>query len=96
MELRQLSTFRTIAHTLSFSRAAASLNYAQSTVSAQIQGLEEELGVALFDRLGRAELGAGGLQLAHICPRLEVIPPIRGFVVPVDRRGVMHLDRRFF
>lgn len=53
MELRQLITFRTIAHTLSFSRAAASLNYAQSTVSAQIQSLEEELGVALFDRLGK-------------------------------------------
>lgn len=53
MELRQLETFRTIAQTLSFSQAAASLNYAQSTVSAQIQSLEEELGVQLFDRLGK-------------------------------------------
>lgn len=54
MEIRQLVTFRAVAQTLSFSRAAAQLNYAQSTVSAQIQGLEEELGVALFDRLGKS------------------------------------------
>lgn len=53
MDLRQLATFRTITQTSSFSRTAETLNYAQSTVSAQIQALEEELGVALFDRLGK-------------------------------------------
>lgn len=53
MELRQLETFRTAAKNLSFTRTAAQLNYAQSSVSAQIQSLEEELGVTLFDRLGR-------------------------------------------
>jgi len=53
MELRQLMTFRTAAQTLSFSRTAARLNYAQSTVSAQIQALEAELGVLLFDRLAK-------------------------------------------
>ncbi len=53
MELRQLATFSTLAHTLSFTRAAALLNYAQSSVTAQIQALEEELGTPLFNRLGR-------------------------------------------
>ena len=53
MELRQLNTFRTLARTLSFTRTAAALNYVQSNVTAQIQALEEELGVQLFDRLGR-------------------------------------------
>ncbi len=53
MELRQLKTFQTVARLLNFNRAAEVLNYAQSTVSAQIKLLEEELGVPLFDRLGR-------------------------------------------
>lgn len=53
MELRQLATFSTLARTLSFTRAATLLNYAQSSVTAQIQALEEELGTPLFNRLGR-------------------------------------------
>jgi DNA-binding transcriptional LysR family regulator len=53
MELRQLNTFRMVAHALSFSRAASALNYVQSSVTTQIQGLEEELGTRLFDRLGK-------------------------------------------
>lgn len=53
MELRHLKTFSTVARLLSFSRAAEELHYAQSSVSAQISSLEEELDVQLFDRLGR-------------------------------------------
>jgi len=53
MELRQLKTFLTVSQLLSFNRAAGSLNYAQSTVSAQIKALEDELAVPLFDRLGK-------------------------------------------
>jgi DNA-binding transcriptional LysR family regulator len=64
MELRQLRTFRAAATFLNFSRAAARLHYAQSSVSAQIQALEEELGVSLFDRLGR------GIRLTEAGERL--------------------------
>jgi DNA-binding transcriptional LysR family regulator len=53
VEIRQLKTFRAVAQLMSFNRAADRLGYAQSSVSAQIQALEEELGVRLFDRLGR-------------------------------------------
>lgn len=53
MELRQLKTFQTVGRLLSFYRAAETLHYAQSTVSAQIKGLEEEFGLPLFDRLGK-------------------------------------------
>ncbi|MEV0845930.1 LysR family transcriptional regulator [Streptomyces sp. NPDC049954] len=53
MELRHLRTFRAVAGTLNFTRAAAELNYAQSSVTEQIQSLEAELGVRLFDRAHR-------------------------------------------
>jgi len=53
MEIRHLRTFHTVATLLSFNRAAERLHYAQSSISAQIQALEEELAVQLFDRLGR-------------------------------------------
>ncbi len=52
MELRDLRTFATVARTLNFRRTSECLNTAQSTVSARIASLEDELGVRLFDRLG--------------------------------------------
>ena len=53
MELRHLATFRTVAATLNFTRSAHQLGYVQTNVSAHIQVLEQELGVRLFDRLGK-------------------------------------------
>ncbi|WP_145326100.1 LysR family transcriptional regulator [Paenibacillus xylanexedens] len=53
MELRQLTTFRTVAYTLNFTRAAEALNYVPSNVTMQIKALENELGARLFDRLGK-------------------------------------------
>src|SRR5687768_8303216 len=54
MELRDLIAFREVARQRSFSQAAARLGYVQSTISAQIQSLERDLGAPLFDRLGRS------------------------------------------
>ena len=67
MELRQVETFGAVAEELSFSRAAAKLGYVQSSVSAQVAALERELGVPLFDRLGRriALTDAGEVMLAY-------------------------------
>lgn len=53
MEQRQLKIFRAVARTLSFTRSAEELGYVQSNVTAQVKALEGELGVPLFDRLGR-------------------------------------------
>lgn len=53
MELRQLRAFYTIAQINNFTHAAEILGYAQPSVTAQIQLLEKELGVKLFERIGR-------------------------------------------
>ena len=53
MELVQLKTFRVVADTLNFTRAAERLNLTQSAVSHQIKALETELGEPLFIRAKR-------------------------------------------
>lgn len=53
MEVRQLQIFQTLAEELNFTRTAERVHTVQSNVTAQIKALEEELGVPLFDRLGR-------------------------------------------
>ncbi|MDF2681607.1 MAG: LysR family transcriptional regulator [Brevibacillus sp.] len=53
MDTRYLQTFREVAKCQSFTRAAEVLGYAQSSVTTQIQNLETEFGVSLFERWGR-------------------------------------------
>jgi DNA-binding transcriptional LysR family regulator len=53
MEVRQLQIFRILAEELNFTRTAERVHTVQSNVTAQIKALEDELGVPLFDRLGR-------------------------------------------
>lgn len=53
VELRHLRYFLAIAETSSFTRAAAALHLTQPTLSHQIKQLEQMVGTALFDRVGR-------------------------------------------
>jgi DNA-binding transcriptional LysR family regulator len=85
VELRQVETFRVVAQELSFSRAAAKLGYVQSSVSAQVSTLERELGVPLFDRLGRkiALTNAGEVMFAYSGKLLALAEQTREAVVDV-------------
>lgn len=53
MELRQLRYFLKAKELLNFTEAANSLYISQSTLSQQIRQLEDELGLPLFDRVGK-------------------------------------------
>lgn len=71
MELRHLATFRSVAALGSFTRAADQLGYVQSNVTAHVQALEGELGVPLFDRIGRrVQLTGAGRRLLDYAGRI--------------------------
>lgn len=67
----KLHVFRVVADTLNFSKAAEELHLSQPGVTSQVRSLEEGLGIALFDRVGRnATLTPAGKAL----DRLFVLP----------------------
>jgi DNA-binding transcriptional LysR family regulator len=49
----KLHVFRVVADTLNFSKAAEELHLSQPAVTSQVRSLEEGLGIALFDTVGR-------------------------------------------
>ena len=53
MEIKQLQTFYILSKELNFTKAANNLGYTQSCITLHIKKLEEELGVQLFDRIGK-------------------------------------------
>jgi DNA-binding transcriptional LysR family regulator len=53
MNFRHLIAFVAVSESLNFSRAAEELRVAQPAVSQQIRALEVDLGVDLFDRIGK-------------------------------------------
>lgn len=71
MELRQLEYFMAVCKTLHFTRAAEALHISQPSLSQQIQKLEIEVGMPLFDRIGKriALTEAGHILLDH-CQRV--------------------------
>ena len=93
MELRQLRSFLKIVEMQSFSRAAKDLGYSQSALSVQIHSLEQELGVRLFDRLGKqVGLTQPGQELYHrIVPVLNQLKEIRNAMQENPPAETLHL-----
>lgn len=75
MDLKALKTLQAIVNTGSFNRAAEELNYAQSTVTMQIQRLESDLGCILLERGKHIRLTEAGRllyeQSLHIVKDIE-------------------------
>lgn len=53
MDFKYLETFKTILEEGNFAKAANKLNYTQSTITFQMQQLEKELSMQLFEKIGR-------------------------------------------
>jgi len=82
MELRDLKTFVVVADLLNFNQAGKALHAAQSTISVRIGLLEDELGLRLFDRLGRrVMLTEAGKRLQEYAKKLvDMEEEARGYV----------------
>lgn len=90
MELRQLTYFVTVAETGGFGRAARKLSIVQAAVSQQIQRLERELGVRLFDRSTRQIrlTAAGERLLPEAYAALAAVERVRAVARDTVRVGV--------
>lgn len=67
IELRQLEYFLAVSKELHFTKAAEKLNISQPSLSQQIRALEHEVGMPLFDRIGKkiSLTEAGRVLLSH-------------------------------
>ena len=64
LTLRQMRVFAAVARNLSFTRAARELHLTQPAVSQQVKLLEEEVGLPLFEQIGRkVHLAPAGVEL---------------------------------
>src|SRR3982074_3702886 len=93
--LRQMRVFAAVARHLSFTRAARELHLTQPAVSQQVKLLEDEVGLPLFEKLGRkVQLGPGGEELLRYATQTlelmreatEALAAMRGL-----KRGVLKL-----
>jgi DNA-binding transcriptional LysR family regulator len=85
MELRHLRYFEAVARLNHVTRAAAELHVAQPALSKQLRDLETELGVALFDRIGRrVQLTEAGMAL---------LPHARAVLAQVDAARAAMAER---
>lgn len=81
MDLKYLYTFRTIADEGGFNKAAQKLNYTQSTITFQMNQLEQELSTCLFEKIGRKMVltKAGESLIPYVDEILQSIDKLHSF-----------------
>ena len=86
MDIRNLRTFIRVAELNNFTKAAQSLGYSQSAVTVQMQQLETELGLPLFDRIGKnIKLNQYGLNFVDYAIRvIEAIEKAESFATEAE------------
>ncbi|MCC3720185.1 LysR family transcriptional regulator [Rouxiella badensis] len=91
--LRELKTFIAVTQDGTFAAAGQRIGLTQSAVSAQIRGLEDYLGMTLFDRTGRsAVLNAAGSRILPMAEQiLEIFASMSQPESLGDFRGVIKI-----
>lgn len=86
MDIQSLSAFVEVAETGSFTQAAERLHLSQPAVSKRITALEQQIGQALFDRVGRTVslTDAGRTLLPHARRTLQDIEDARRALSQLD------------
>ena len=81
MDLKYLYTFRTIVDEGGFNKAAQKLNYTQSTITFQMNQLEQELSTWLFEKIGRKMVltKAGESLIPYVDEILQSIDKLHSF-----------------
>lgn len=90
MDLKYLATFKAIVTEGGFSKAAEALNYTQSTITFQMQQLEQELSIQLFEKIGRRMVltKAGERFIAYADEVLAAVEKLNTFDASLsDLRG---------
>ncbi len=94
MELKYLTTFKTIVEAGSFTAAADKLHYTQSTITFQIDQLEQELSIKLFEKVGRKMVltSAGKEFIPRVKEVLEAVDKLHYFDKDIsDCEGEIHI-----
>lgn len=89
ISLRQLQVFEAVARLLNFTRAAEELYLTQPTVSMQVKKLEEDVGLALTEQVGRQLSLTDAGRALHQAAR-DILDTLGRFEMEVDDRMGLH------
>lgn len=87
MDIKQLNTFLTLSKVKNFTKTAELLGYAQSSITSQIQQLEKEMNVKLFERIGKSVTltKEGNALLPFVHNIVSLSTDMKNMIAPSDK-----------